>query len=395
MAGTIIERPRTKRGEYVFQARIPIPGRPGMRKEKRFSDDNKRRAERAAERWLARERDLILLGKSGDPTTERMTFRDLADEWRAGWTNQKPSTRQDYESILAKHLLPKFGDTRVSAMKPNDVQRYIGELRKAGKSPRTVRKIVGVLSNALNTAVRREIIPVNPIGGGRLDLPSARDRKRPVVIFEDDLRTLVEAMPEEWRLYVQIGALTGMRAGEVCALRRGDVDFNAEVLRVDGSITEIRSKRLPEGERGLNRNTTKNGFARVSMLPSPLRKPLAEHLLRMQDGRPDALLFTWHDGGPVHHNTFLKTVFKPTVRKLWPAPDPRAGLTYHGLRHSAASVLARRGVPMAATQKQLGHLTSAMTNEVYTHAAPDALEVVAAAMEAAWELEGATARAEG
>jgi len=240
---------------------------------------------------------------------------------------------------------------RVTAIKPNEVQRFIAELQRSGKAPNIIRRIVGTLNNALNTAVRREIIPANPCGGGRLDLPSARRKRKQVVIFEEDMRSLVESTPDHWRLYVQTAALTGMRAGEVCGLRRRDVDVKAGVLRIDGALSEVYSKHLPQNQRGLQRGDTKNGHGRSSALPAVLRPVFAEHLMRMSDPSPDALIFTTPDGHPVRHNNFDKQVFRPTVKALWPAPDERHGLTFHGLRHSCASILARRGVPPSVTQK--------------------------------------------
>ena len=204
------------------------------------------------------------------------------------------------------------------------------------------------------------------------------------MIFEDDVRALVAAIPDHWRLYVQTAALTGMRAGEVCGLRRRDVDVKAGILRIDGALSEVYSRHLPEEQRGLQRGDTKNGHGRASALPAVLRPLFAEHLMRMSDPSPDAPIFTTPDGHPVRHNAVYKKVFRPTVTTLWPEPHPNAGLTFHGLRHSCASILARRGVPPSVTQKQLGHLTAAMTNEIYTHVAPDALDVAAAAMDAAW-----------
>jgi integrase len=136
-----------------------------------------------------------------------------------------------------------------------------------------------------------------------------------------------------------------MRAGELCGLRRRDVDMAAGILRVDGALSEVYSKHLPEDERGLRRGDTKNGHGRTSALPAVLRSLFAEHLMRMDDPSPDALVFTTPDGNPVRHGNFYRQVFRPTVSALWPEPDERHRLTFHGLRHSAASVLARRGAP--------------------------------------------------
>lgn len=383
--GTTVPRREGDKPRHKYQARWIHPDT-GARIEKQFSHTDKREAQRRADRWRAQQETSADANQWSDPRKRRMTFAELAEEWRQGWVKPRARTRAGYESILHTHLLPRFGSLPVSAITPNEVQRYIKELQQAGKAPNTVRRIVGTLNNALNTAVRREIIAANPCRGGALDLPEGKVLKRPMVIFDEDVQTLVNAMPPEWRLYVQLAVMTGMRAGEVCGLRRCDVDVRASVLRIEGAHSEVYSVHLPEEERGLQRGLPKNGEPRQSALPEALRKPLAEHLLRMKDPSPDALLFTTPTGEPVRHHNVYKKVFRPTVRKLWPEPDPRNALTFHGLRHSCASILARRGVPPSVTQAQLGHKTAAMTNEIYTHVAPDALEVAAAAMDAAWAI---------
>lgn len=358
---------RRKSGARPYQARWRHPNDPGHRVERVF------RLKGDAERWLARQEARALDGDYIDPRKASRKLREVADEWRATWTDLEPKTRAGYESILSQHVLPRFGASPVSAIDPERVQTFINELAKT-RATNTVRRVYGVLRGVLKVAVQRRYIASNPCDS--VSLPRKRSRgprRRHLYLTPAEVRALAEGMerPAE-RVAVYVAAWAGPRAGELWALRRGDVDLLHGRLTIERALKEINSAAPSlDGDKGLIFGEPKTaGSHRTISLPAPIIDLLSDYLgLASVGGNgPDDLLFPAPHGGPMRHNVWYKRRFKPAVRASLP-PEKHA-LRFHDLRHTAASLSLAVAPSLHIVKERLGHTSIRTTVDEYGHLLP-------------------------
>ncbi len=281
MSGHIKKRKRAD-GTTTYQARIPSPANRRRDIVKTFE------RKRDAERWLASTAAALHRGDFIDPRRGERPFGTVAVEWRDTWADLAPKTRVGYESILNRHLLPAFGSARVAAVTPEDVQRFINGLA-ASHAPNTVRRVMDPLRAVFRVAVERRYIAASPCDA--VKLPRKGDGRDIEInpLTHAEVRALVDALPEPWRLPVLLDVYTGLRAGELWALRRRDVDALRGELTVDEAIKEVTASaavNVPAGQRltpSLVIGPTKTYAKRKVSVPAFLRDALAEHLARVKD----------------------------------------------------------------------------------------------------------------
>jgi integrase len=307
----------------------------------------KREAERY-ERELRRE---LLQGtpreERKEATSEVPTFRIFAQEFLETYvvTNNKPSEAQSKEMILRRHLVPAFGSTRLDQIGKRDVEAYKAKkLREDKLAPKTVNNHLAVLSCMFSVAIEWERLKTAP----RVKWLKAPKPAFDFLTFEEAERLVAAAATEPaWRSMILVGARCGLRQGELLALRWDDVDLVAGRLMVNRSVA-----------RGIV-GTPKSGRSREVPLAESVRCALKEH--RHLKGE---LVFSHADGSMLTKGD--------CKHPLW-RTCKRAGLRrlgWHVLRHTFASHLIMKGVPVKAVQELLGHATIEMTMR-YTHLSPD------------------------
>jgi integrase len=385
-----------------WRARHPDPSKGGTAQlERTFS------TRRDAEDWLD---ELKQSARSGpgqfiDPRA-KVTVAAIVEVYRrTRYPDLGPKTKAGYEAILRSYVLPRFGKARVNALTTQVIQEWVNQLRDGSpntgkpKAPNTVRRIYTVLRNCLVLAVEQRYIAVNPCDGVRLPRKRSAGTRREGQRFlaPVQVRALAEAMPEHYRVATYVAASCGLRAGELWALRRNDIDLLRGTLRVDESLKQIESKYhdLPEDERGMVFGPPKSEAAlREFTLPAHTRKLLEAHLASPLGGtESDALIFTTPSGKPVRHNLFYRRVFKPAVRRA--LPPELHGFRWHDLRHTAASLMLE--VAPAAfmlVKERLGHENIRTTIDVYGHLSPSADGALADSLSRLFESADADADAD-
>lgn len=257
-------------------------------------------------------------------------------------TNNKPSENCSKESILRVHLLPEFGDSRLDQIGPSEIEEYKAKKLMSDLSRKTVNNHLTVLRKLLSTAVEWRVLS---------SVPQVKWLKTPPAEFDfltyDEVARLVASAVGEWRALITVAARTGLRQGELRALRWQDVDLEAGRIVVRRSVwREIVV-------------SPKNGRTREIALSKKTAVALSQHPRRGE------CVFSDPDGSMLS---------KGAMRwPLWSACD-RAGLRrigWHCLRHTFASHLVMRGAPIKAVQELLGHSTIEMTMR-YAHLSPDA-----------------------
>jgi integrase len=297
-----------------------------------------------------------------------MSFGEWADEWLTTSVHLKPKTTAGYESILRNRVLPVFGETRVSAITQLDVRRFVADLAAAGDEPGTIRNTFNVLRLVFGTALGSGAIRTNPCAGVRMPR-STRDEM--LFLQPEEILRLADAITPAFRVLVLFAAYTGLRAGEIGALRVGRLDLSRGTALVRESLADVKGK--------LVFGPTKTYAHRTARLPRFLCEALADHLANGQHD-PTSLVFTTTTGRPIRHNLFYARHFKPAVLR---AGLP-AALRFHDLRHTCAALLIAQGAHPKAIMERLGHSSIQVTLDRYGHLFPGLDEALSDGLEATY-----------
>lgn len=306
-------------------------------------------------------------GRYLDPAAGRVTVSTLGGDWFDGRVSWKPSYRRTMESAWTQHVLPRWGAASVTSIRPSQVQEWVAVLDSAGLSPSSVIRIHGVLAAILDSAVADGRIPSNP--ARRANLPRRVKGEHHYLTHAQVEALAAESGPHA--TLVRTLAYTGLRWGEATALRVHDLDMLRRRIRVHENAVEVGSSIII--------GTPKTHQARSVPFPPFLSKPLAT--LCEGKGR-DGIVFG--DGwsflrrGAHGHGWFAAAVGR--CRAVDPT-FPR--VTFHDLRHTAASLAISAGANVKAVQRMLGHASASMTLDVYADLFPDDLDDVAQALDKA------------
>lgn len=311
----------------------------------------------AAKTW--RQDALVALRRGGLPEAQpRVTLAQAFERWeadaRAGVVTTrsgdpyKPSAIRGYAQSLRLRVLPTLGDARFHAIRRVDLQDLIDRLVAAGHAPATVMGAVTPLRALYGRAVNRGELDINPTTG--LKLPAVRTRRERFASPEEAAR-LVVAVPEADRLVWACALYTGLRRGELMALRWEDVDLRTATLQV------TRGWDVEHGPQ-----ETKNRQRRRVPIPGALLEQLRAHRLRQAPGI-DLVLGT-AKGKPFGYRALAER-----GDEAWEA----AGLdriTLHECRHSYASFAIAAGVNAKSLCDYMGHASITTTYDRYGHLMP-------------------------
>jgi integrase len=291
--------------------------------------------------------------------------------WKESWHRLERGTTARYDSILDNYLLPEFGSVPIGRISHELVQRYVNRLATDRQfSAAQVRSIYATLRAAMGRGVRLGMVRVNPCT--KIDLPRV-PRHEMLFLTAEEVRKVAEAIDPYYRTLIYTAAYTGLRAGELLALRRRDVDLLRGVIHVRRALKDI-SGHLEFGE-------TKTREQRTVTLPAFLKAMLAEHM--RSPGLPDALVFPSKTGKPLRHGLFTRRHFKPAVKASLSA-DKHA-LRFHDLRHTCASLSIAAGAHPKLIQTRLGHSSIQITLDRYSHLFPSVEEALAEQLEAVYQ----------
>ena len=314
-----------------------------------------------AQRWLDQHLAEMHRGQYIDPAGSRMSVGPLAEEWAGGLVHLKPSTAARYRNIVSRHVIPTWGEWRLGAIGRQDVESWVAALVSRGLRPSSVRQTHRVLSLILGSAVAHGRIGRNPAAGVRLPRVSAGE---PVYLDAGQVRQLAEAArPHD--LPMLILAFTGLRFGEMAALRARRIDIGRGRLQVAESVTEVQGR--------LEWTSPKTHQTRSVPVPHTLvqrLKPIVGSFA------PDDLVFTAPEGGVLRLRNWRRRTFDPARDQAG-----LGSLTPHDLRHTAASLVIASGANVKAVQRMLGHASAAMTLDVYAGLFGDDLDAMGVALD--------------
>jgi len=304
-----------------------------------------------------------------------VTVREYLDgDWLPHMrTRVRESTLTRYIGLINEDIIPVIGDLRLGKVRPNDIQHVVDAMVARGLSPRSVVQGYRVLSSALSQAMRWQMITTNPATAVR---PPRVERAELTIPDADQVRAIVKAAEGSWiHLPILLGAATGMRRGEVFGLRWRDVDLDAGVLRVAGSLQRVDGQlRVVEPKTPRARRTVALPAAVIDLLRVH-RKYQAERRLLLGEGWTDLdLVVEQGDGRPRDPDTITHRFTDVAAAAKVP------GVRFHDLRHAYATSLLRGGVHPKVVSEALGHASTAFTMDVYSHVVPSMKEQAAEAI---------------
>jgi integrase len=338
-------------------------GRDPVSSKRRWATATVKGSRKDAERELTRRLRTVDTGEH--PEASKMTVANWLGLWLASTKAEvSPKTHERYAEIVRCYLVPGLGQLPLQRLTPTDIQRAYTRFTR-NPSPRTRRHIHRILRSALARAVEQQALARNPADALKR-LPKV-ERKPPVTLTVEQSQRLLSAIRHTTTYWPTMLALaTGLRRGELLALRWRNVDLAAGVIRVVESLEQTKA--------GLRFKSTKSEKGRGVALPSFAvaelhrhKQAQAETLLALdirQSG--DTLVCARVDGQPKQPAS-LTHEFTYLVGRMGQG-FPR--IRFHDLRHTHATQLLASGIHPKVVQERLGHSTIAVTMDIYSHVTP-------------------------
>ena len=327
---------------------------------------NGRRAGVVAETHKAAQEQLRKLLSDADkglmPPVEKLTLAVHIERWLADVVahSVRASTRKNYGDLTRLYVLPTLGKVKLAQLQPAHVQQLYTALLDRGLAPKTVRNVHAALSRSLKQAVDWNLCPRNV---ATLVQPPRVPRKEIQVLSHDEVRVLLATVRgERWEALMTIALATGMRFGELLGLKWADVELTRHTLHVQRQLQRDGTYAEPKTAKG--RRKIDLPASCVAVLKDHKRQQNEERLLVGPKWQPNDLVFCTYEGKPLgQRNVFRAFKLILTHAEL---PD----ISFHALRHTAATLLLLQGVHPKVVQERLGHSNIAMTLDIYSHLIP-------------------------
>ncbi len=367
-------RKRRTDGRYAVTLRYEDPIT-GQRKRGYFY--GKTQAEAHAKANAARER----LAQGSPVRDANRTLSEWLDEWRETFlkaSDRAQATKTLYDGLTRRHVETHLGAIQLHRLKPSDVTRLLLAMQQAGKSASTRRNAYAALRAALDDAVSNGLLAANPVE--KVRRPRA-DRHEARALTPEEVAGLLKAA-DGLRYLVALKVIlgTGLRRGEVLALRWADVDLDRAEARVKGSLVRLDGVLAVSGTKtARSRRAISLSPSMVGLLKAHRSAQAAERLAAGNLWDETGFVFTTEFGKPVDPRNLLRAVV--IARR-------NAGLSadigVHTLRHTYATTALLNNVPLHVVSRNLGHSSIAITADTYGHltdaAAQSAAEAVSMAL---------------
>lgn len=311
-------------------------------------------------------RDQILRQGTQKPSHGGLLFRDILQAWQdANRVRLKEASVSRYQNLIDTHILPQLGNKRVTQISAAVINRFLADKLEKGRldgggglSPAYVRSIGLVISSAIHYGATTQLCPplISPVN--KPPLP-----KKPLNILDPQQqaqleRVLLENISRE-KLMVYLTLYTGLRIGEVCALRWEDIDLASRLIYVRHTVS-----RVWYSENGRKHSKLIVGAPKTaaSQRCVPICSKLQVVLSSFPDRAESGYVLQNHgDGSFISPRTF-EYRYKRLLKE--------AGLTpvnYHALRHTFATRCIERGVDMKSLSEIMGHADASITINTYVH----------------------------
>ncbi len=286
-----------------------------------------------------------------------------------------PKTGLQYEHLIQNYIVPQLGKIKLRELNLNRIEAHYLALQKSGASARTIRYVHAILRKCLNDAARRGYLGYNPTQGAILP---RIEQKEMVFLDEGEvLQFLITIQESPHNALYTLAIKTGMRKGELLALKWTDLNWQRGTIRVQRQVQRIKEQGLvfrpPKTRAG--RRTIQLGEKTLETLQEQLERCKLLKSAASDSWKENNLIFPSTVGTPLGGSNISKD-FKAQLKKAG-VKDIR----FHDLRHTAASLMLNNGVPVIVVSKILGHSKTSTTLDIYGHLIPVMQEQAARVMD--------------
>ena len=307
-----------------------------------------------------------------DQIDEGLTFKGTQttlEDFLTGWlviakTTLRPKPAQQYEKMAMNHIIPVLGKVKLKDLRPDTIDSFYQNRIKASVGVRTIRYCHAVLHRALEKAVLLGQLTRNPVDGAT---PPRMSQAETTVLDETQVvQFLIAAQGNRHEFLFNLAVKTGMREAELLGLKWADLDWRSGVLQVRRQLQRIDGQGFifcePKTKTG--RRSIQLGEASLQMLRKQFEKQRREKEVAGERWKENDLIFASSIGTPTELRNLLRE-YKKVLRK--------AGLPairFHDLRHTAASIMLKHGIPVLTVSRILGHSKPSVTLDIYAHMIP-------------------------
>lgn len=317
-----------------------------------FDDQGSAEEFKAAVESIGAERAMKAWGIGATTRVQKPKGQTLSEwirKYIASRTGVTKATLYDYESYLKHDIEPTIGGIHLTLISRDDISTWVQGLADRELSGKTIKNRHGFLSAALNAAVKAELIPSNPALGTRLPRTETAEM---CFLTPEEYALLWEGFMPRWRPMVDFMVMSGVRFGELTALKPSDVDRDRGTVYIGRAW-----KRTYDGDRyEIGVPKTRRSIRTIN-IPAKVLDAL---------DYTNEWLFTNTAGKPISGPSFRNNVWYPAVKRA-----QAYGLTkkprIHDMRHCCASWMVQDGIPLPVVQAHLGHESINTTISLYTH----------------------------
>ena len=345
-----------------------------------FTPDGRQRSgggfstKRDAERMAIKLEQQAAAGKLADASRGKLTFAAYVERyyWPAA-QHLEPTTLAAYRSNLDSHFIPYFGRLRMNRIVASTVQAWVNDVsaevedlagnKKPRLSARSVRKYHTFLHAIFERAIIDQVITVNPCAHTVLPKFVKPPKK---AITPEQFDNLLDEIPQRHRVLVLVAIETGVRWGELAALRPVDVDLENGEIHVRRVVLEVSKKITGADKVWTIRDYPKDEEHRTIRIGDQLCQDIREYMMATGK-RGEELLFATTTGSPVSRNVFRTRVWLPAIA----SSGLHQRVRFHDLRGAHASWLLAGGADLKAVMDRLGH-KQIQTTQQYLGRLPDA-----------------------
>ncbi len=265
----------------------------------------------------------------------------------------KKSSMRIYSYQLEKHILPTLGELPLRDFGIAQTKACLSNLKQKGYATSTLRSVRNTFATVFRSAAERGYLEKNPAHGVVIREGDSKKERR--FYSADQVRMLLSVLTEPCASVVAVAVLTGMRIGEILALRWKRIDLLGATLEV--------AENYSSGEFGSPKTRSSR---RVIPVSSALRRVLETHRARMNPASPEELVFQTPKGTPLSDKNLYNRELAPACDRIG---QPR--VSWHSFRHTHQTLLHDSGASLKTSQELLGHSDLETTLNVYTHTVPD------------------------
>jgi integrase len=357
-----------RRGEHSWELKYELGTDPrtGRRLTRYVSFKG---SKREAEAELVRLMETVRRSEHLDAT--KLSVAEFLDRWEKDWaaSNVSPKTRERFSQLIAHQVLPHLGNIPIQKVRAVHLNELYGRLLRNGRvgggelSAKTVGHVHRCLRRAFGHAAQWGLIAQNPAA---LVHPPRVQQTEIEILRENEVDTMLASLRARRALLYTIAIValgSGLRRGELCALRWSNIDLDSRTVRVEQSIEQTRTGlrfKAPKTKHGL----------RTMTLPASVISELRAHWRAQNEQRltlglgrstPDDLVFPAWGNQPLMPNT---------LSREWSRAIAAIGgrrISLHALRHTHASSLIAAGIDILTVSRRLGHANPTITLGVYGH----------------------------